>query len=144
MTTEKDYTEIFGASLVASMVHDDVEFYIFSNRIFYVRVPQLKKVQMDLIEKGYAFLDENGGGAFYNIFEFESFSDVEPEVREWASASSGNKYTISDALVIDSLSQKIITDFYLKFNKPVKPTKVFYDFKKALSWTLERMKRDTN
>ncbi|MFN5418511.1 MAG: hypothetical protein ACK5B9_15745 [Flavobacteriia bacterium] len=60
-----------------------------------------------------------------NLFEFEPNVDFATEVREWASAPDGNKNTIADALVISSLPHKILANFYLKFNKPVKPTKIF-------------------
>ncbi|MBL1280793.1 MAG: hypothetical protein COA33_010990 [Fluviicola sp.] len=96
---------------------------------------------METINAGYKFLDANGGGKFYNIFQFKSFASIEPELREWASESSGNHYTHSDALLIKSLPQKIIADFYMKVDKPNKPTKIFYSLEKAVKWTLERVKQ---
>ena len=114
----------------------EITFRLFSNDIFYVQIPRYQKIGKDIIEAAYEFLDDNGGGKYYNVYHFDSFSDVDPETREWAADESGNNYTISDAIVIGSLSQKIMTDFYLKFNKPVKPTKVFYSLEKAVAWTL--------
>ena len=113
MTSEKEHIELFQAELVAEKTVGNVIFRLFANRIFHVFVPPLEKINMATIQEGYKFLDENGGGEFYNIFQFSSFSDVDPEVREWAADPDGNNYTISDAIVIDNLSQKIITDFYL-------------------------------
>ena len=95
------------------------------------------KIGREITEIGYSFLNENGGGKFYNIFEFYSFADVDPEVREWAADTSGNHYTICDAIVIRNLAQKIMTDFYLKINKPKMPTKIFYSSQKAFDWINE-------
>ena len=81
------------------------------------------------------FLDENGGGKFYNIYQFQSFSDVETETRKWAADPAGNKYTHTDAIVIGNLGQKIITDFYIRFDKPIVPTKIFFSLEKAIEWT---------
>ena len=53
MTTEKDFTEISGASLVARKIIEDVELSIYAHRIFYVKVPQIKQVQISMIEGGY-------------------------------------------------------------------------------------------
>lgn len=92
---------------------------------------------MDVVREGYIFLDENGGGLFFNVYEFHSFSDVDPEVREWAASPSNNTYTIIDAIVINSLSQKILADFYISFNKPVRPTRVFKSVEKAFDWVEE-------
>ena len=136
MTTEKQKTNVFKAELVAEKVEYEVTFRMYSNRIFHVNIPRFHKIGRNIIDAGYAFLDENGGGQFYNIYQFNSFADVEPEIREWAADSSGNNYTHSDAIVIGSLSQKIISDFYLKFNKPTKPTKIFYSMDKAIEWSI--------
>lgn len=142
MTTEKDTSIIFKAKLLAVSKFGNITFQLFSNDIFYVQVPRFEKIGIEVIQAGYAFLDENGGGVYHNVYHFDSFSDVDPETREWAADATGNKYTISDAIVIGSLSQKIITDFYLRINKPAKPTRIFYSLDKAITWTLElKMKK---
>lgn len=135
MTLNKEDTNIFNADLIAEKVVNGVQFRLYSNRVFHVVLPKLQKIDRRTIDAGYAFLDENGGGKFFNIYQFGSFSDIEPEVREWAADNDGNHYTHSDAIVIESLSQKIITDFYLKFNRPKMPTKIFYSLEKAIEWT---------
>lgn len=139
MTAEKEISNIFNAKLLAERKFGKITFQLFSNNIFYVKIPRFEKIGKDVIEQGYSFLDYNGGGKFYNIYDFESFSDVDPETREWAADTSGNHYTICDAIVIGSLSQKILTDFYLKFNKPSKPTKIFYSLDKAVNWIQQQM-----
>ena len=139
MTAEKENIHLFGAALIAETTFNNVRFRLYENRIFHVVVPEFHKIGIDIIEYGYGFLDDNGGGTYHNIFQFESFSDVEPEIRKWAANKEGNNYTLSDAIVIGSLPQKIITDFYLKFDRPVKPTKVFYSLDKALEWTFNEM-----
>lgn len=125
----------FGAPLVFQRENEDVIFSLYANRIFHVLIKKGKKVNMMIVSQGYEFLDEQGGGQYYNIFQFESFSDVDPEVRDWAADDTGNIYTNSDAVVISNFAQKILADFYLKFNKPVKPTKIFRDLKEAIEWT---------
>lgn len=136
MTIEKDISIIFKAELLAESKFGNITFRLFSNDIFYVHVPKFEKIGIDIINAGYLFLDENGGGVYYNVYHFDSFSDVDPETREWAADTSGNKYTYSDAIVIGSLSQKLITDFYLRINKPAMPTRIFYSLEKAIDWTL--------
>lgn len=109
---------------------------LYEGRIFHAIVKKGEKVSMEMTVKGYDFLDKHGGGRFYNIYEFESFAEMDPEVREWAAETSGNNYTYVDALVISNLAQKIIANFYLKFNKPASPTKIFTSVDKAYEWIL--------
>lgn len=139
MTAEKENIHLFGAELIAESSFNNVEFRLYENRIFHVIVPEFHKISIEIVQFGYTFLDANGGGTFHNIFQFQSFADIEPEIRKWAADKEGNNYTLSDAIVIGSLPQKIISDFYLKFDRPVRPTKVFYSLDKALEWTLEQM-----
>lgn len=135
MTAEQEDVKVFRAALLAEEHVHGVRFRLYSNRIFHVTVPRYHKIKQEVIDAGYVFLDKNGGGKFFNIYEFHSYSDVEPEIREWAADTSGNHYTISDAIVIGNLAQKIMTDFYIKINKPVKPTRIFYSLDKAIEWT---------
>lgn len=139
MTAEKENIHLFGAALIAESSFNNVLFRLYENRIFHVIVPEFHKIGVEIIESGYKFLDANGGGAFHNIYQFESFADVEPEIRKWAANENGNLYTLTDAIVIRSLPQKIITDFYLKFDRPVRPTKVFNSLEKAIIWTSEQI-----
>ncbi len=139
MTAEKEHLNLFGGQLIAHESVKGVEFHLFDNRIFYVKLPRYEKIGTDVIQLGYDFLDRNGGGQFYNVYHFGSFADVEAEVREWAADPEGNDYTICDALVIDSLGQKIITDFYMRFNKPIKPTRAFFSLEKAKDWIFEQI-----
>ncbi len=139
MNSTKEHTNIFNASLVSEAEHDGVVYRMYSNRIYHVIIPSMKSVGMEVVEFGLSFIAKNGGGKFYNIYEFNSFSDIKPEMREWASDPNGNDHTYTDALVIHSLSQKILADFYIRVNKPVKSTKVFYSLEKAVKWTLSNI-----
>ncbi len=139
MTTEKPNTDIFEASVVAITQIRGITMTIYSNRIFYVHVLKYEKIDRAVIDFAYAFLDANGGGKYYNIFHFDSFAEADPETREWSASAENNKYTYCDAIVIGSISQKLITDFYLRFNKPVKPTKIFFSLPKAIDWVKTKM-----
>ena len=114
-------------------------FRIYENRIFHVTVRQGEMVTMKIVREGHDFLNRNGGGEYYNLYEFQAFSEVEPEVREWAASPSNNNYTILDAIVISSLPQKILADYYIRYNKSSKPTRIFNSIDKAIVWIDEVM-----
>jgi hypothetical protein len=59
-----------------------------------------------------------------------------------ASAES-SPFAIAEAYVITSLSQKILGRFYLSFNKPARPTRMFGDEAEAVSWLLEEARKYT-
>lgn len=115
---------------------------LYEKRIFHAIVKSGEIVTMEMTTKGYEFLDRNGGGRFYNLYQFESYAEMDPEVRTWAADTSGNHYTYCDAIVISNLAQKIIANFYIKFNKPKMPTKVFTSTDKAIEWILSVMEKE--
>lgn len=49
----------------------------------------------------------------------------------------GYEHTLADAIVVVGLLQRITADFYLKFNKPEVPTKIFRTEIKAREWLLK-------
>ncbi len=48
--------------------------------------------------------------------------------------NSNNPYSKADAFVIKSMAQKILANFYIKINKPERPTKFFNDIEEAKIW----------
>ena len=141
MPTEKTYKKI-NAILLAENENESIIYRLYENNIFHVIVKEGEKVNMEMVNEGYAFLENYGTGKFYNIYEFKSFADVDPDVREWSSSDLEAKYSVIDAIVINNIAQKILADFYLKFNKPKQPTKIFTSIDKAVEWIHQKIKED--
>lgn len=133
----KNYIPFEHIQLIDEEDIGSVIYRLYEGRIFHAIIKKKEKITIKMTEKGYDFLNRNGGGRFYNIYEFSSFSEMDPEIREWSASTSGNNYTYVDAIVISNFAQKLIADFYLKFNKPQMPTRIFKSKEKALDWILE-------
>ncbi len=56
--------------------------------------------------------------------------------REFSASDEGLQFTIADALIVNNLAHKILVSFYLKFNKPKKPSKAFENEEDAIKWLL--------
>jgi hypothetical protein len=54
--------------------------------------------------------------------------------REYSASPAGLKYTIADAYVVTNLAQKLLGSFYISFNKPAVPTRIFDDVDTAVKW----------
>lgn len=55
------------------------------------------------------------------------------------SKNKNNPYSAADAFVIHSISQKILANFYLKINKPERPTQFFNNEAAARAWLAQYM-----
>ena len=51
----------------------------------------------------------------------------------WAKKNT-NPYSLAEAFVVNNLAHKVIANFYLKTNKPGRPTKIFTNEEDAVIW----------
>lgn len=68
------------------------------------------------------------------LFIAKEFSVPSSESRDYLAKKESLPYSLADAYVICSFPQKLIGNFYLKFNKPGRPTKIFTDKDEAIKW----------
>lgn len=75
-----------------------------------------------------------GGKSFCNLVVMKQFVQVGDDARKYAASEESNIYTIADAFIINSIALKIVGNFYIRFNKPVRPTRIFNNEEDALVW----------
>lgn len=69
-----------------------------------------------------------------NMIQFGHGATVDQATREYASTKQANTRSNGSAILVKNFAQQLIGDYYLKFNHPSYPTKVFYKKEKALAW----------
>jgi hypothetical protein len=84
---------------------------------------------------GIRFLEKKyKGRKFPVLFIPGENSEVTSEFRKIASSGIANEVTIADAVVVESLSHRMVSNFYIKFNKPSRPTRIFNNPDDAVAW----------
>ena|SRR3989344_5112512 len=68
------------------------------------------------------------------------YTTVDKGCRDHVSKGDGARFSIAEAFIITSLAHKIIANFYIKFEKPQKPTSFFQDIPSAEKWLRTFMK----
>ena len=109
---------------------------VYSNSIWRVFVKPDAFLDIEDIKQVLDFSNALGPKMYLNLFEFSKHASIDESVRKWASDPEGNKRTIADAIVFNGLDQQLIADFYVKFNSPIKPTKLFSNLDEAVNWLL--------
>jgi hypothetical protein len=56
------------------------------------------------------------------------------EARSFVAQKDSNPYSLAEAFLVGSLPQKLIANFFMRFNKPGRPTKMFTRKEEALVW----------
>lgn len=74
------------------------------------------------------------GKKFLNLVIVQNGTLPTKEARDYSSSKEGSIYKLADAFVIESLAQKIIGNFIIKFNKPPVPTSLFNNEEDAVAW----------
>jgi hypothetical protein len=64
----------------------------------------------------------------------DEITSFNKEAMEFSASEEGLRYTIGDAMVVKSISQRITANLYLMVNKPKKPSKIFSSEKNAIEW----------
>ena len=80
-------------------------------------------------------LYEIGKGPKFLIYAIlENFLFVGKETRALAAKEITGKYIVAEAIVVNSTALKLLVNFYIAFNKPKRPTRMFDSEDKAVAW----------
>lgn len=68
------------------------------------------------------------------FFRHEEFALPNNEVRNYWAQKDTNPYSKAESFITTNLAQKIIGNFYMKLQKPTRPTQLFTNEKDAIEW----------
>ena len=71
---------------------------------------------------------------YFAIIDTTVVYDSTPEARDFYSESDYSKYRYADAFIVNSLPMRLLVNFFIIFNKPKIPTKMFNNRESALTW----------
>ena len=80
-----------------------------------------------------------GGVAMPQLFIACPGQTVTKEVRDWSATEVSNQYTICTAVVCNSLAHKILGNFFIKVQRPPRPTKMFSNIGSAKEWLIAQI-----
>lgn len=104
-----------------------------SNILEFIMKPDAILTFKDL-DQTRSWLSHFGKKQYLNLIKAGSRTEVEEDFR--LTAANSHDYTIADAIVVNGISQRIMANLYLRFNKPLKPTKIFSDEESAAFWLM--------
>ncbi len=96
----------------------------------------------DILKLRHWISNDIKGKKLYNIFQFGNGSSISREARELAAKKEDGQVTLGTAIIVRNMAQQLIVDYYLKINKPERPTKAFFKYEKATAWVLNKINSD--
>ncbi|MES2140930.1 MAG: hypothetical protein V4511_14580 [Bacteroidota bacterium] len=79
--------------------------------------------------------------AYPMVINIKSIKSINKPARDFLASEKGSEGIIAAAFLIDSSVGRVLGNFFIKINKPIKPTKVFTDEIKAKKWLLQYVNR---
>lgn len=106
-----------------------------------LRIGLLQNSEIDLAESKamqQISLGITKGKKFVALVDARTQVVVSKESREWGSSAEGQKNLLAQAIIVDSLANKLIGNFIIQFHKPIAKTKLFSDEATAIEWLREQ------
>jgi hypothetical protein len=108
---------------------------ILEGNIMVVTVADDVEINEQDVHEVYARRKELIGDREYAVVIISGLhATITPEARKLSAHPAYVKNRKAFAMVVTSLAQRIVGNFYIRFDKPVSPSRVFTDTKKALEW----------
>lgn len=107
---------------------------VIDNSYYKVRVFENQEFTVDDLKNLVAAQKKNIGLVLPVLVFCENNAMADVLLLSKLSENENNPYSKADAFVLNSIAQKILANFYVKINKPERPTKFFNNLDEALIW----------
>jgi hypothetical protein len=109
--------------------------YLRKDGIMYISISPEREETVELVKE---MVKKMGEMVNYKkvplLARHEEFALPGKANRDYWATKEACPYSKADAFMINSMAMKLISNFYLKFSKPERPTRMFTDEKEAIEW----------
>ena len=89
----------------------------------------------DILAMRKANLELSKGGLYYVLLDTSNgFASASPEANKLLAGKEFSENRGGIAIIARSLATKIVSNFFVRFNKPISPTKMFISEAEAIDW----------
>ena len=109
--------------------------YDKEKRLVFVKIKENAEIELaDTVENAKATKSLTGNDRYLVMIDAISNLSVSKEARSYSAQKSERDLRVAEAYIVGSTANKIVGNFYIKFNKPNVPTKLFSNPESALEW----------
>lgn len=106
-----------------------------------IQVHENQDLELEDMKEIHAAKARQASGKLYTVLFIPPIcGSVSKEAREFSATKEVNHNAIAKAIVSRSISSRIISDFFIRINRPPAPTKLFSSYEEAVEW-LNRMRK---
>lgn len=105
------------------------------DQIAHLHIKKGEIVEMDELKAIFEVITKESNGKLFRLLvTADDNASLSPEAREYASSAGSSDVIVADAVVVQNYSHEMTANFFIRFNKPNRPTKLFKERKEAYEW----------
>jgi hypothetical protein len=126
-------------ALPVSFDTENISLKVIDGKVIHTYIKDFKDGKLQDVLEIHQFLNTHysSNSELVNLLEFGNGATIDREVREYLASHDRMIYSKKIALLVRNLSQRFVGSYFLKFNNPKLPAKVFYEEQEAIDWLLE-------
>ncbi len=107
---------------------------------FFMKDQEIEKE--DIAEMHQATLSFTGTENYATLFRAMDFFSITAEARAEGSKRHYSAFVTFQAFVVKNMAQRLIGNFILKFNTPIRESRMFTDYEEAHAWLQTKIKAE--
>jgi len=112
-----------------------------ADQIYLLKIIEGAEIEVEDAKEMSAVFSQMANGQNYAVLlDATNNFNVSGEAKTLIASKEYSKNRIAAAFIINSLANRITGNFFIKFNKPETPTKLFPDEKSAMEWLKDQVK----
>lgn len=116
-------------------IESETAIFYFENDILHITFKQDADVKLDQVKENIKIRKEMQQGKKALVLgDIRGVWQISSEARSAISAKQVTDLNIAMAIITGSLTTRMLANFFIRFNKPQSPTKLFSSREKALEW----------
>jgi hypothetical protein len=117
------------------------ELFYVEEDIFCTRLKEGAEIDIFRAKENFVASQQITQGKRYAAFsDARGFMSITKEAMAFGSAKECNDPIIAHAILVNSLPNRLMGNFIIKFHRPPAPTRLFTDEQEALTWLREKLK----
>ena len=121
-------------TILKKITFNNFELYIHEYGFYEITINENEEFKIEDLKNLVSAQIELGGFKLPALILCSEHATTDAELLKTLSKNANNPFSKADAFVIKSMSQKILANFYIKINKPERPTKFFNNKEEAIDW----------
>ncbi len=94
----------------------------------------------DIVEINEAKKKLAGAEKYCVLFITPHFGSISSEARAYSASLEVYENAIAKAIIVPNLGQRLVGSFFIKFNRPPAPTRLFSTADEAVTWLNQKLK----